>query len=62
MWFNYGVCKFRDFWYKGDVQYGDGVEFYFDYYNSFVIYFMFIDVLVVMQKYWMLESEFLNVQ
>ena len=59
---NYGVRKFRDLWYKGDAQYGDGAEFHLDYYNSFVIHPMLTDVLVVMQKHRMPESEFLNVQ
>ncbi|HPA19712.1 MAG TPA: DUF2264 domain-containing protein [Verrucomicrobiae bacterium] len=32
-------------WYKGDGVYGDGPEFHWDYYNSFVIQPMYIDVL-----------------
>jgi hypothetical protein len=32
-------------WYKGDGVYGDGPGFHFDYYNSFVIQPMLIDVL-----------------
>jgi hypothetical protein len=32
-------------WYKGDGAYGDGPEFHWDYYNSFVIHPMLIDVL-----------------
>jgi len=32
-------------WYKGDGTYGDGPEFHWDYYNSFVIHPMLIDVL-----------------
>ena len=47
---NYGVRKFRDLWYKGDAQYGDGAEFHLDYYNSFVIHPMLTDVLVVMPQ------------
>jgi len=35
-------------WYKGDGWYGDGANFHFDYYNSFVIQSMFVDV---MEKY-----------
>lgn len=31
-------------WYKGDGVYGDGPEFHFDYYNSFVIQPMLLDV------------------
>jgi len=32
-------------WYKGDGVYGDGPEFHFDYYNSFVIHPMLLDIL-----------------
>ncbi|MBN1310245.1 MAG: DUF2264 domain-containing protein [Anaerolineae bacterium] len=32
-------------WYKGDGVYGDGPEFHWDYYNSFVIHPMLIDIL-----------------
>ncbi|KHJ37427.1 hypothetical protein PBAC_23890 [Pedobacter glucosidilyticus] len=32
-------------WYKGDGVYGDGPDFHWDYYNSFVIHPMFLDVL-----------------
>jgi len=32
-------------WYKGDGIYGDGPNFHFDYYNSFVIQPMFLEVL-----------------
>lgn len=35
----------HDQWYKGDGVYGDGPEFHWDYYNSFVIQPMLIDVL-----------------
>src|SRR5262249_7740332 len=31
-------------WYKGDGVYGDGPEFHWDYYNSFVIQPMLLDV------------------
>ena len=31
-------------WYKGDGVYGDGPEFRFDYYNSFVIHPMLVDI------------------
>jgi hypothetical protein len=36
----------HDQWYKGDGAYGDGPDFHWDYYNSFVIHPMLIDVLV----------------
>jgi hypothetical protein len=32
-------------WYKGDGMYGDGPDFHWDYYNSFVIHPMLLDVL-----------------
>jgi hypothetical protein len=32
-------------WYKGDGVYGDGAQFHWDYYNSFVIHPMLLDVL-----------------
>jgi len=37
----------HDTWYKGDGAYGDGPEFHWDYYNSFVIHPLLIDVLDV---------------
>lgn len=38
-------------WYKGDGWYGDGQDFHFDYYNSFVIHPMMTQVLEVVTKY-----------
>jgi hypothetical protein len=35
----------HDAWYKGDGAYGDGPSFHWDYYNSFVIHPMLVDVL-----------------
>jgi hypothetical protein len=35
----------HDEWYAGDGAYGDGPEFHWDYYNSFVIHPMMIDVI-----------------
>ena len=37
-------------WYKGDGAYGDGEYFHFDYYNSFVIHPMLLDVLAVLKQ------------
>jgi hypothetical protein len=37
-------------WYEGDGVYGDGDFFHFDYYNSFVIHPMLVDVLAVLQQ------------
>ncbi len=36
-------------WYKGDGVYGDGPWFHWDYYNSFVIHPMMLDILDVMR-------------
>lgn len=38
-------------WYKGDGVYGDGPEFHWDYYNSFVIQPMYIDALEHIGKF-----------
>ncbi len=37
-------------WYKGDGAYGDGPEFHWDYYNSFVIQPMLLNVTKVMKE------------
>src|SRR5574344_820816 len=37
-------------WYKGDGWYGDGSQLHFDYYNSFVIHPMLMDVLSVLKN------------
>jgi len=37
-------------WYKGDGWYGDGPDFHWDYYNSFVIHPMLLDILEVFRK------------
>jgi len=37
-------------WYKGDGIYGDGPDFHWDYYNSFVIQPMLVDVLGTVSK------------
>ncbi|NCC09002.1 MAG: DUF2264 domain-containing protein [Bacteroidia bacterium] len=58
----YGVKRFRDDWYCGDAQYSDGEKFHVDYYNSFVIHPMLTDVLRVMQKHGMDETNFLTIQ
>ena len=39
----------HDAWYKGDGAYGDGPAFHWDYYNSFVIQPMLLEVLDVFQ-------------
>ncbi|MFC5408689.1 DUF2264 domain-containing protein [Larkinella bovis] len=39
------ALKSHQLWYKGDGAYGDGPNFHWDYYNSFVIQPMLLDVL-----------------
>lgn len=39
------AVKQHQLWYKGDGAYGDGPDFHWDYYNSFVIQPMLLDVL-----------------
>lgn len=58
----YGVRRFRDNFYKGDGMYGDGAKFHMDYYNSYVIHPMLLDVLRVMKEHGIPESEFLEVE
>ncbi|WP_414476097.1 DUF2264 domain-containing protein [Microvirga sp. M2] len=41
------VTKFVDDWYLGDGVYGDGPQFHLDYYNSYVIHPMLLQVLRV---------------
>jgi hypothetical protein len=43
------ALKEHEAWYKGDGLYGDGPEFHFDYYNSFVIQPMLLDVVSTMR-------------
>ncbi|NCI49671.1 DUF2264 domain-containing protein [Sediminibacterium roseum] len=46
---DYSIQKHKE-WYKGDGAYGDGPEFHWDYYNSFVIHPMLLDILGVMKQ------------
>lgn len=45
---DYAVQMFET-WYKGDGAYGDGADFHWDYYNSFVIHPMYVDILRTLQ-------------
>ena len=58
----YGVNKFKDEWYKGDSFYGDGKAFHMDYYNSYVIHPMLMDVLAVMKRHEVEGWEFIEIQ
>ncbi|WP_438831785.1 DUF2264 domain-containing protein [Hymenobacter coccineus] len=42
------AIKQHQLWYKGDGTYGDGADFHWDYYNSYVIQPMLLDVVAVL--------------
>lgn len=44
------AIRSADSWYKGDGVYGDGPDFHWDYYNSFVIQPMLLNILDVISK------------
>lgn len=44
---DFALTKHED-WYKGDGVYGDGPDFHWDYYNSYVIQPMMVDICTVM--------------
>ena len=46
-----GIYSFVYGFYAGDGLYGDGNDFIFNYYNSFVIHPMLMDILLSIQKY-----------
>ena len=56
----YAINKHKE-WYKGDGWYGDGKTFHLDYYNSYVIQPMLLDILKVLKQRG-LDSEFYNVE
>lgn len=49
-------------WYKGDGWYGDGPDFHLDYYNSFVIQPMMVEILAVMKKHGAKGAELYDIQ
>jgi len=61
----YALFK-HDEWYLGDGMYGDGPDFHWDYYNSYVIQPMILDVLLVLEekkeelKYWRYKNKFID--
>lgn len=57
----YALSRHKE-WYKGDAWYGDGPNFHLDYYNSFVIQPMMMQVLDVMRKHGIEGHEFLDVE
>ena len=56
----HGVNVYMNEWYSGDSYYGDGPNFHFDYYNSFVIHPMLTDILTVLRKHNIGEYTFLD--
>ena len=44
------AVKQHEAWYKGDGVYGDGPAFHFDYYNSYVIHPMLLDVVATVSE------------
>ena len=53
----YPCRNFYKEWYVGDGVYGDGASFHWDYYNSFVIQPMFVDIVnLLADKNWELEK------
>ena len=53
----YALTRFKE-WYKGDAWYGDGKDLHFDYYGSYVIHPMLLDILRVMQRHGKGEADF----
>ena len=58
---DYAFMRFKD-WYKGDGWYGDGPAFHTDYYNSFVIHPMMMQVLDVLKKHGLDEAGVYDVE
>lgn len=56
---DYAVSMFMD-WYKGDSIYGDGKDFHWDYYNSFVIQPMLVDIVNTFEIYSNVKSTILE--
>ena len=46
---NNGIDQFQQ-WYRGDGVYGDGPEFHWDYYDSYVIHPLLLDILTVCRE------------
>jgi len=46
---DYAIRKHQE-WYKGDSMYGDGPEFHWDYYNSFVMHPYLYDILKIVSS------------
>ena len=59
---DYAFHRFFDEWYKGDGLYGDGEFFHMDFYNSFVIQPMLMQILAVLAKHDLGTSELLDIE
>lgn len=57
----YAIQKHKE-WYKGDAWYGDGYRLHMDYYNSFVIQPMLMDILDVLKRHEAEGADFYDVQ
>lgn len=57
----YALEKHKE-WYKGDGWYGDGPQLHLDYYNSFVIQPMMVEILSIMKKHNVDGAEFYDVE
>lgn len=57
----YALQKHKE-WYKGDGWYGDGPSFHLDYYNSYVIQPMMMDILEVLKEKGLDADNFYDVQ
>jgi hypothetical protein len=53
---HYALNRF-DEWYKGDSWYGDGDCLHFDYYNSYVIHPMIMDILFILKKKHLIDGK-----
>lgn len=58
---HYALQRHKE-WYKGDAWYGDGTRLHMDFYNSFVIQPMIMDVLEVMKKHQIEGANFYDTQ
>jgi hypothetical protein len=54
---NFAVRKHME-WYKGDGLYGDGPDFHWDYYNSYVIQPMLLDIVGLLVHHGYEEADF----
>lgn len=59
---DYALEHFIEPWYKGDGVYGDGPVFHMDYYNSFVIQPMMMQVLDVLKKHQLKGQEYYDLE